>query len=300
MTNPAKVAAGARARLYILAQGLSGLAASGEWTRYRALPGQGIEVLQARYVRHEYARHAHDAYCLGVTETGAQAFSCRGAGHVSAAGQIMAFNPDEPHDGHALDEAGFTYCMIYLTPGTVQAVLSDAAERPAGLPWARVPVIDDPLLGNAILRLHRRFAEATAEPLARDAALIEVVTGLAGRHADWRPGFAQGGDDRDAVARVHALIADEYAEPLTLDRLAAEAGLSRFHLSRLFQRRYGLPPHAYQLRLRLAEARRLIAAGEPVAEVAVAVGFVDQSHLGRRFKAAFGITPGAFARSLGQ
>ncbi|MFX8339456.1 AraC family ligand binding domain-containing protein, partial [Acinetobacter baumannii] len=84
-----------------------------------------------------------------------QAFSCRGAGHVSAAGQIMAFNPDEPHDGHALDAAGFTYCMIYLTPGTVQAVLADAAERPAGLPWARAPVIDDPKLGDAILRLHR-------------------------------------------------------------------------------------------------------------------------------------------------
>lgn len=264
------------------------------------MPDQGIEVLQARYIRHEYARHAHDAYCLGLTETGAQAFSCRGAGHVSAAGQIMAFNPDEPHDGHALDAAGFTYCMVYLAPETVQAVLSDAAERPADLPWARSPVLDDPALAAAILRLHRRFAEADAagQPLARDAALIEVVAGLAQRHADWRPGFARGGDDRDAVARVHALIAEEYAEPLTLDRLAAEAGLSRFHLSRLFQRRYGLPPHAYQSRLRLAEARRLIAAGEPVAEVAVAVGFVDQSHLGRRFKAAFGITPGAFARSL--
>jgi len=266
------------------------------------MPDQGIEVLQARYVRHEYARHAHDAYCLGLTETGAQAFYCRGAGHVSAAGQIMAFNPDEPHDGHALDEAGFTYCMVYLTPETVQAVLSDAAERPSDLPWARSPVIDDPALAAAILRLHRRFAEADAagQPLARDAALIEVVAGLAQRHADWRPGFARGGDDSDAVARVHALIAEEYAEPLTLDRLSAEAGLSRFHLSRLFQRRYGLPPHAYQSRLRLAEARRLIAAGEPVAEVAVAVGFVDQSHLGRRFKAAFGITPGAFARSLAQ
>lgn len=274
------------------------MAASGEWTRYRALPEQGIEVLQARYVRHEYARHAHDAYCLGVTETGAQEFHCRGATHISATGQIMAFNPDEPHDGRALDAAGFTYCMVYLAPETVQAVLSDAAERPAGLPWARAPVLDDPALAAAILRLHRRFADAASAPLARDEAVIEVVAGLAGRHADWRPGFAQGGNAGDAVARVHALIAEAYAEPLTLERLAAEAELSRFHLSRLFQRRYGLPPHAYQSRLRLAEARRLIAAGEPVAEVAVAVGFVDQSHLGRRFKAAFGITPGAFARSL--
>ena len=71
--------------------------------------------------------------------------------------------------------------------------------------------------------------------------------------------------------------------------------MSRFHLCRAFARTYGLPPHAYQLQLRLAEAKRQLAAGRPPAEVAAAIGFADQSHLTKRFKGAFGITPGQFA-----
>ena len=48
-------------------------------------------------------------------------------------------------------------------------------------------------------------------------------------------------------------------------------------------------------RARLREARRLLLQGEPAAQVAAAVGYVDQSHLAKRFKAAFGITPGQFS-----
>ena len=55
-----------------------------------------------------------------------------------------------------------------------------------------------------------------------------------------------------------------------------------------------MPPHAYLRHLRLAAARRLLALGEAPAAVAAATGFVDQAHLTRRFKGAYGITPGRF------
>jgi AraC-like DNA-binding protein len=47
--------------------------------------------------------------------------------------------------------------------------------------------------------------------------------------------------------------------------------------------------------LRLAEAKRRLAVGHPPATVAASLGFADQSHLTKRFKGAFGITPGQFA-----
>ena len=67
-----------------------------------------------------------------------------------------------------------------------------------------------------------------------------------------------------------------------------------------FSRAYGCPPVAYQMRLRLELARYLVAAGEPLTSVAYDAGFADQSHLTRRFKQAFGITPGAYARQARQ
>ena len=63
-------------------------------------------------------------------------------------------------------------------------------------------------------------------------------------------------------------------------------------------RRVGLPPHAYQIQLRVARARELVAAGVPLAEVATMTGFADQSHLTRLFKRVVGIPPGQYAALL--
>jgi AraC-like DNA-binding protein len=77
------------------------------------------------------------------------------------------------------------------------------------------------------------------------------------------------------------------------------AGLSRFQLTRQFQRVFGLPLHAYHLQIRLEEARRRLRHGQTIAAVAADLGFVDQSHFHRRFRvrARFGITPAEWRRT---
>src|SRR6266496_6827847 len=106
----------------------------GDWCRYWRSADEPLEAMHAHFARHVYHRHSHDTYSFGVTESGAQTFTCRGARHVSARGMVMAFNPDDPHDGHAADRSGFTYRMVHLGPELVADVLADAAERPVGLP----------------------------------------------------------------------------------------------------------------------------------------------------------------------
>jgi AraC-like DNA-binding protein len=101
------------------------------------------------------------------------------------------------------------------------------------------------------------------------------------------------------IARAKKLLEERFAEDVRLEQLEAEIGLSRFYLVRRFRAEVGMPPHAFQLAMRLDRARVLVAQGMPLADVASRCGFTDQSHLTRHFRRATGVAPGAYARSAG-
>jgi hypothetical protein len=125
-----------------------------EWSHYRRLADLPIEAMRAHFVRHVYDRHSHDAYLFGLTEQGVQASRCRGSTRASAAGMIMAFNPDDPHDGRAAALGGFTYAMLHLGTNLVADILADAqGGGRGGLPLFTEPVVDDRALAG---RLRRR------------------------------------------------------------------------------------------------------------------------------------------------
>jgi AraC-like DNA-binding protein len=262
--------------------------------------------MHARFVGHVYHRHSHDTYSLGVTESGAQAFTCRGAGHVSTAGLVMAFNPDDPHDGHAATGTGFTYRMIHLAPALLTGLLTDLTGTAAGMPLFAAPVLTDPALAAALRRLHRSLT-GPASPLEQ-SELLATAAALADRHAAGRrqdpspAGPAAGLTARDQAAaadRIRTFLHDADTEQATLADLASAAGCSRFAAYRAFRGRYGVPPSEYQRQLRLRAARRALAAGAAVADAAAVTGFADQAHLTRWFRRCYGITPGAYRRACG-
>jgi AraC-like DNA-binding protein len=101
-----------------------------------------------------------------------------------------------------------------------------------------------------------------------------------------------------AIRRVREHLQRQVAEPQALDQLAAVARVSKSCLVREFHRVVGLPPHAYHIQLRAARAARLLAMGVSLSRAASEAGFADQSHLSRRFKTAYGVTPLGFARAV--
>jgi AraC-like DNA-binding protein len=270
-----------------------------DWARYVRSADVPVEAMHAHFERHVYHRHSHDTYSFGVTEDGAQSFSCRGAGHTSAAGMVMAFNPDDPHDGYAADRLGFTYRMVHIGPDLLTGVLTELTGRPAGRPLFANPVHADPVLAASLRGLHRAIA-GEAPSLRRDELLAAAVGSMTWRASTreltavaGRPGTGQ-----RAAERVRQLIHAAYLEDLSTAQLTAVADCSRFALHRAFKSRYGLTPGEYQRLLRLRAARRLIALGLPVADAAADCGFADQSHLTRWFTRCYGITPGGYRAAL--
>ena len=81
-----------------------------------------------------------------------------------------------------------------------------------------------------------------------------------------------------------------------LDDLAKAVDLTRFQALRAFKRKYGIPPHDYQLTVRTGLAVPLLCRGASVTHVAHELGFTDQSHFTRHFKRIWRMTPGRYAR----
>jgi AraC-like DNA-binding protein len=271
---------------------------TGDWARYWRAADQPLEAMHAHFERHVYHRHSHDTYSLGVTDVGAQSFTCRGAAYTSAAGMVMAFNPDDPHDGQATDGNGFTYRMIHIGPALVSRVLADTAGRPVGLPLFAEPVLSDLVLAARLRDLHRALPGG-ATTLRRDELLAAVVLAAA-RQAGTCQGAAAltaesaPADARQVARRARDLIADRRFDDVNAGHLAEVTGRSRFAVHRAFARVYGMSPGDYQRQLRLREARALIAAGRPISEAAALAGFADQSHLSRWFLRYYGVTPGRY------
>ncbi|MFJ8504927.1 AraC family transcriptional regulator [Streptomyces avermitilis] len=270
------------------------------WVRYWRDGTRPLEAMHAHFFEHVYSLHSHDTYSFGITDVGAQSFHCRGADHTSGAGMVMAFNPDEVHDGRAAVELGYQYRIVHIGPSVVCDILADASDgRTGGMPLFMRPVLTDPVLTGALARLHAALVDRSS-PLVREELLTAAVLAMAERGATRTPRMRTlaGQAQRQAARRARALLNEAFLEPLSANDLAEAAGCSRFALYRAFREEYGMPPSDYQRLLRLRRARRLLTGGLAAADAAASAGFSDQAHFNRWFKRTYGITPGTFQRAV--
>jgi len=244
----------------------------------------GVELLRWDASTHRYARHSHEGYAIGVVQRGAHAFRARGRTWTAVPGCIIVVNPEDAHDGRpaARDDA-YSYRMMYVE--------RDAAAR-AGTPFFRECVVTDSALARRLLEIHRALERPEAR-LQCDTLVATALRALAQRHGGVRPGTDRTGTYQPEVSVVLDYLTEHFTEECSLADLAALAGVNRFQLLRAFRQQVGLPPHRFQTQLRLRRAKRMLTDGQSAASVASAVGFSDQSHLIRKFKAAYGVTPGA-------
>ncbi len=260
--------------------------------------GGGVEATANRFVRHRFRPHTHDTLMLGLIESGAKLFARERRAHIATPGAISIVNPGELHTGERAAGAELRYRALYIPGGLLALAMRRPAPEPEGASVAfRDAVIGDEPVYAAMVRAHVAIV-AGAPLLAQESYLLHALVGLVGRHASWA-----GPERRIAAAPrevriVRELIDARFADELSITELSGAAGLSPYHLMRQFRRFVGLPIHAYQIQVRIEAAKALLGSGLAVVEVALEVGFADQSHFSKRFKDLIGASPGAYQRAI--
>jgi AraC-like DNA-binding protein len=180
--------------------------------------------------------------------------------------------------------------MFYVSVAKLHSIGAHAPKSRSGALGTSAAVVDDRKAFLALLTASN--AVRAGNSFAADQLVHDALLSLSGDVEDDDGAWTS----RAALTRVRDYLQDRVGRSITVDELAMVAGISRFRLTRQFQRAFGLPLHAYHLHVRLEEAKRRLSAGAPIALVAVDLGFADQSHLHRRFKGAFGMTPAEWQR----
>jgi len=242
--------------------------------------GFSLARLSARTPAHEVAPHEHEDGHFIVVLAGRYRSSAQGADSLLGPGDVLWNPPGTRHQDRFIDAAG---CFAALSLPARQAAdlelqdggarrLHSAAESFARQ-LARQPVALD--LGGLL----------QTEDLCRQLCALSLTRPPKALHESREPGW---------LRRCMEQLVDDCEQPLRLGELAAAAGVHPVSLARAFRRHYGLSPGQLQRRALLNRAATRLRAGQAIADVAAQLGFADQSHFTRLFRAEYRCTPAAW------
>lgn len=263
----------------------------------RVWRNEGIgEFLHVSNFAHPTSRILHQSLEMCFVEEGAYRVSHCGVNYSVGEGALLVaqtgdFTTCEDFEGKS------RYRIFLCDRRALETIAEEAGCRFGGSRIFECPFICDESLGRLFLRFHTRM-DSKPSALESSSLLREFLGEMILRYGAWPAMNLKRGTEHWAVKRVRDCLESSYLENITLEELARIANLSPFHLLRVFRKEVGLPPHAYQTRVRLNRARALLAGDTTIGEAALNSGFFDQSHFTNHFRKVFGYTPGDYWKGL--
>ena len=251
---------------------------------------EGVELFSASIQTHAFPKHMHEHYTIGLSDRGRGSFFHRGEKKYSHRTVVNIVNPAEAHTGESASDEGWTYRDINLSPVLIGSLLDKMEWSSMRPPHFGSAVINDGLIRRRMDELFDALC-GPADRLTCDSLLLQAVAALVARYGDEKRRIRAPGKEPASIRVARDYIEANYAKPISIDDLAALVNLSPYYLIRAFRDEVGLPPHAFQVQLRVREAKRDLRTRKPIARIAADHGFYDQSHLNRHFRRVLGVTP---------
>nr|WP_253204420.1 AraC family transcriptional regulator [Acinetobacter seifertii] len=248
-----------------------------------------------------YKSHSHPTFSIGAVDEGNSIFqSSFGTVQEISAGTLVIVPAHIEHSCNPKPNEAWSYQMLHLDIMWLSQLYSEFQQQgfDLHLPQHKPLIIRDENFYKAFSEMNDVLFDEQKLILEKEQSLLDCLMGLLLPHfileEIQKPQYLY----KDFLDLVDVI--NSSASFISLEELAQQVGLSRYAIIRLFKANVGLTPHAFQINLKINQARELLKQGISLVELAVNLGFSDQSHFHKAFKAHTGVTPRQFQLAVAQ
>lgn len=242
---------------------------------------------QAKENSNYYSKHFHDTYTLGITYEGFLKTYNQNKRFDYYVFSTRITNPGEVHEGTS---SSWSHVNFYPTIELFSEVYQDLYSKKEYPLFLEHNIFDEVLyykLHNFFLSVSKNEDKLKIETLLYDT-LVYLVKNYASSSKKIDEKYF---DEKRVVKNTYEFIKDSLDSKFTLEMLAKNSSMSKYHFLRIFKKEFGLTPHSFIINERINKAEKLIKNGMNISEASLEVGFNDQSHFTRNFKKLYGYTP---------
>lgn len=247
--------------------------------------------------------HHHDFFEVYFFLSGRVSFKVEGKSYHLESGDLLLINPQELHQPDIGQDALYERIVLWIDRTYLANLCNTAGEdlsacfdsdNPGHTNLLRPTKLRRAALSQLLDRLVREYYSEELGSFAYAQGLLTQLMVELNRLARASV-YVEKREEPDLVTQVLAYIGNHYQENITLESLASEFFVSKYHLSHEFSHRVGTSVYRYVIFRRLLQARELITAGHAPGEVYQNCGFGDYANFYRAFKSEYGISPREFA-----
>lgn len=251
-----------------------------------------VETRRACDSRACYKAHSHPTFSIGAVDVGRSIFNSHFVGtQPIESGTLVLIPAHVEHSCNPEPNQAWSYQMMHLDMLWLQQLLHETKQdfRCNAVPQYQPKLYQSEQLYRNFSHLNRNLFEHSMSYLQKEQLLIQTLTELLFPNLHLELLAINSYAQQEFQQLLWEISTSE--ELLSLQDLSEQSGLSRYAIIRLFKSNLGLTPHAYQLNLKINQARTLLRQGKDIIELSYQLGFSDQSHFQRVFKQLTGTTP---------